>query len=203
MRKFFKFKSPTLVQTPATIEATENYQWFYLRNPHTDSCYCWHWLRIRVRHFKNFWLRVRIRIRKKTQNPAAVDSGTRDPWPPLLWIRAVEYIRCAPGAYLSRWKVHNYLYNFLWFSFDHTIWKISRNDQFHRVCAAHLAHPEYTQLRGTKIEFKTDSFAVYESFSFDTTQRQSSCAELCLLQQSVYQSPCSAFCHPWMATQAT
>jgi len=38
------------------------------------------WLRIRVCFFTNFLLR----IRKKTWNPAGVDSGTPYPWPPLV-----------------------------------------------------------------------------------------------------------------------
>jgi len=37
-------------------------------------------LLIRVQFFTNFWLRVR----KKTQNPVGVDSGTPDPRPPLV-----------------------------------------------------------------------------------------------------------------------
>jgi len=31
---------------------------------------------LRVRFFSNFWLRDRIRVRKTTQNPAGVDSGS-------------------------------------------------------------------------------------------------------------------------------
>jgi len=50
------------------------------------------------------------------------------------------------GAHLQGSKVHNYLSSFLWFSLDHAIWKISRHYHFHRVCAAHLAHPEYPLL---------------------------------------------------------
>ena len=46
------------------------------------------WLLIRLRFFTKFWLRVRIRVRKKTQNPAGVDSGTPDPVPPLVQRRA-------------------------------------------------------------------------------------------------------------------
>jgi len=38
------------------------------------------WLRIRVCFLTNFLLR----IRKKTWNPAGVDSGTPYPWPPLV-----------------------------------------------------------------------------------------------------------------------
>ena len=50
-------------------------------------------------------------------------------------------------AHFQGWKVHNYLSSyFLWFSLDRTIWKISRRVQFHRVCTARLAHPEYTPL---------------------------------------------------------
>ena len=41
IRKFFKFENPTPVQTPATIiDPTVIYPCFYLRNDHTDSCYC-------------------------------------------------------------------------------------------------------------------------------------------------------------------
>jgi len=53
----FKFENPTPVQTPAAIEATENYQCFYFTNDHTDSCYYSQiekWLRFRVQFFKNF-----------------------------------------------------------------------------------------------------------------------------------------------------
>ena len=42
------------------------------------------WLRMRVRFFTNFWLRDRIQVRIKKQNPAGVDSGNPDPVPPLL-----------------------------------------------------------------------------------------------------------------------
>jgi len=41
------------------------------------------WLRIRVRFFPNFWLRVLSGSDTKTQNPAGVDSCTPDPVPPL------------------------------------------------------------------------------------------------------------------------
>jgi len=38
---FFKFENPTPVQTPATvIDPSVIYPCFYLRNDHTDSCYC-------------------------------------------------------------------------------------------------------------------------------------------------------------------
>jgi len=41
VRQFFKFENPTPVQTLATIiDQTEIYPCFYLRNEHTDSCYC-------------------------------------------------------------------------------------------------------------------------------------------------------------------
>ena len=41
---FFKFENPTPVRTPATIiDATVIYPCFYLRNNHTDSCYCRNW----------------------------------------------------------------------------------------------------------------------------------------------------------------
>ena len=68
VRQFFKFENPTPVQTPATIiNPTLNYLCFYLRNDHTDSCYWrdWRVTPIRVRFFLNFWLQIRIRIRKK------------------------------------------------------------------------------------------------------------------------------------------
>jgi len=42
VRQFFKFENLTPVQTPATIiDPTEIYPCLYLRNDHTDSCYCW------------------------------------------------------------------------------------------------------------------------------------------------------------------
>ena len=53
-----------ITQTPATAEVEK-------------------WLQIRVRFLKNFLLR--IRVRKKTQNPAGVDSGTQNPWPRLVY----------------------------------------------------------------------------------------------------------------------
>jgi len=38
---FFKFENPTPVQTPAIIiDPTVIYPCFYLRNDHTDCCYC-------------------------------------------------------------------------------------------------------------------------------------------------------------------
>jgi len=41
VRQFFKFENPTPVQTPATmIDPTEIYPCFYLRNDHTECCYC-------------------------------------------------------------------------------------------------------------------------------------------------------------------
>ena len=41
VRLFFKFENPTPVQTPATIiDPTVIYSCFYIRNGHTDSCYC-------------------------------------------------------------------------------------------------------------------------------------------------------------------
>jgi len=42
-RKFFKFENSTPVQTSDTIEETENYQWFYFRNDHANSCYYRNW----------------------------------------------------------------------------------------------------------------------------------------------------------------
>ena len=42
--QFFKFGNPTLVQTPATIiNPTLIYPCFYLRNDHTDPCFCLNW----------------------------------------------------------------------------------------------------------------------------------------------------------------
>ena len=40
VRKFFKIENPTPLQTPATIDTIENYQWFYFRNDRADSCCC-------------------------------------------------------------------------------------------------------------------------------------------------------------------
>jgi len=40
----FKFANPTPVQTPAAvIDPTVIYPYFYLRNDHTDYCYCRNW----------------------------------------------------------------------------------------------------------------------------------------------------------------
>ena len=59
VRQFFKIENPTPVQTPVTIiNPSLIYPCFYLRNDHTDSCYCRNWL-------PNFWLRDRIRVRNK------------------------------------------------------------------------------------------------------------------------------------------
>ena len=43
VRNFFKLENPTPVLTPATIDPTEIYLCFYLRNDHADSCYCRIW----------------------------------------------------------------------------------------------------------------------------------------------------------------
>jgi len=57
VRKFFKFENRTPIQTPGTIAATENYQWFHFTNDHADSCYCRYWsVSGSGRFFKNFWL---------------------------------------------------------------------------------------------------------------------------------------------------
>ena len=41
---FSNFMNPTPIQTPATItDPTVIYSCFYLRNDHTDSCYCQNW----------------------------------------------------------------------------------------------------------------------------------------------------------------
>jgi len=50
---------------------------------------------------------------------------------------------------------------------------------------------------GTKTDLKTANFAVFESPHF-VTQSDKAHAELCLLYQSVYQSPCSAFRYSWI-----
>ena len=41
--KFFKFDSPTPVQTPATIDPNKIYVCFHLINDHADCCYCRNW----------------------------------------------------------------------------------------------------------------------------------------------------------------
>ena len=64
VRKFFIFENPTPVQTPATIiNPTLIDPCFYLRNDHTDSCYCRNWKAtpVQVRFFLNFRLRIRVR----------------------------------------------------------------------------------------------------------------------------------------------
>jgi len=50
------------------------------------------------------------------------------------------------GAHLRAGKHKIIFIVFLWIYLDCTIWKMSRHVQFHRVCAAHLAHPVYTAL---------------------------------------------------------
>ena len=62
VRKFFKFENPTPVQTPTTIiNPILTYPCFYLRNDHTDSCYCRNWKMTPGPGpvFPNFRLRVR------------------------------------------------------------------------------------------------------------------------------------------------
>ena len=54
------------------------YPWLYLRNDHENSCYCGNWKFTSVPAFHKFSLRDRIHVRKKVQNPAGFDSGTRD-----------------------------------------------------------------------------------------------------------------------------
>ena len=41
--QFFKFEKTTPIQTPATNEVAENYQWFYFRNDHADTCNWRNW----------------------------------------------------------------------------------------------------------------------------------------------------------------
>jgi len=49
VRQYFKFENPTRVQTPTTIvNPTLIQPYFYLRNDHTDSCYCRNWERTMV-----------------------------------------------------------------------------------------------------------------------------------------------------------
>jgi len=55
------------------------------------------WLWIRVRLFPNFWLRVW----KKTQNPARVNSGIPDPIPPLDWNNGAQK-EVVSRCYLNR-----------------------------------------------------------------------------------------------------
>jgi len=63
---FFKFENPTPVKTLATIiNAILIYPCFYLRNGHTDSCYCRNWKVTPDPVFSNYWIRDRIRVRKK------------------------------------------------------------------------------------------------------------------------------------------
>jgi len=57
--------------------------------------------------------------------------------------RAVEYIRMAHTFELESTKLS---LCFFVFYLDRTICKMSRHVQFHRVCATHLAYPEYTPL---------------------------------------------------------
>jgi len=90
--QLFIFENPTPIQTRATIiDLTVIYPWFYLRKKHTDSCYCLNWkvTPVQVRFFLKFWLRVRIRVRKKTQNPTGVDFGYPDPIPPMIYRAAL------------------------------------------------------------------------------------------------------------------
>jgi len=58
----------------------------------------------------------------------------------------VHKVCAIPGAHLRVGKYVTIFLAFSWFFLDHTIWKMSRHLQFHRMCAAHLAHLEYTPL---------------------------------------------------------
>ena len=82
----FKFENPTPVQTPATIDPTKIYQCFHLRNDLADL------LLPKLKSdsgsgssfSQNFDSEPGSRCERKRKNPAGVDSGTPDPWPPLV-----------------------------------------------------------------------------------------------------------------------
>jgi len=114
-RQFLKFENPTPVQTPATIiNPTLIYPCFYLKNDHTDSCYCRNW---KVTPnlgpvFLKFWLQVwkkkRIILPESTPVP--------DPVPPLPVTTTCEEITWRevpvpffPNAKLARcaWKLQS------------------------------------------------------------------------------------------------
>jgi len=79
VRKFFNIEKTTPVQTPATIDATGKYQWFYLRNDHADSCYCRNW-KVTPNLGSVFQQIV-------TPNPGSKEkwrTGTSEPWPLLV-----------------------------------------------------------------------------------------------------------------------
>jgi len=65
---------------------------FHLRSDmdkdYADCCYCRNdkWLRIRIRFFTNFWLRLRV------QKENAEFTGTPHPWPPLVNCRTKEAV---------------------------------------------------------------------------------------------------------------
>jgi len=85
VRKFFKFENPTPVQTPATIiNPTEIHICFYLRNDHTDSCYCRNWKVTPAA--SGFSQILDSGCERKTQNHPGVDSRTQDPETPLIEI---------------------------------------------------------------------------------------------------------------------
>ena len=78
--QFFKFENPTPVQTPATIDPTVIFPCFYLRNDHTDSCFCRNWkvTPVRIRFSQIFGSSSGCGSEWKTQNPAGVDSCNLD-----------------------------------------------------------------------------------------------------------------------------
>jgi len=52
----------------------------------------------------------------------------------------------------------------------------------------------------TKTDLKTESFAVFETSPVLWPKSEKAHAQLPLLNQSVYQSPCSVFRHSWIPT---
>ena len=59
------------------------------------------WLRIRVRFFTKFWLR--IRAERKTQNPSGVDSSSPDPLPSLQRWADCEIFNPSPILICKSW----------------------------------------------------------------------------------------------------
>ena len=97
VRKFFKFENPTPVQTPATIDPPmvagvrnfEMYACFHLKE-WPRRLLLLHKLKSASRSGSVFSQTFDTGSERKTQNPAAVDSSTPDPWPPLVLTQQSE-----------------------------------------------------------------------------------------------------------------
>jgi len=99
VQKFFKFENPTSVQTPVTIiNPTLIFPCFYLRNGHTDSCYCRNW-KVTPDPGPVFHKFLTVCSdpcpTEKTQNPAIrYDLWRKATCDPFFWRENLENYRC-------------------------------------------------------------------------------------------------------------